>query len=566
MTTTTGRSRSGAKAKRPKNGTKAKQGKPRTKAKRPKPGAKTERHRSATKPGIPSTVIETERPEPTAVATVEPPRPDAAPEAAPPAPDRHAGRWWALVVLAAAQLMVVLDATIVNIALPTAQRDLAFSDSGRQWVVTGYALAFGSLLLLGGRLSDSLGRKKMFLIGLVGFAVASALGGAAQSIELLIAARVLQGAFGAALAPAALSLLSTTFTNPAERGKAFGIFGAISGAGGAVGLLLGGVLTEYASWRWCLYVNLIIAAAAVLGALCKLHEEPARARGRLDLPGVVTAVGGLVALVYGLGNAETAGWSDPKTYGFVSAGVVVLIAFVAIERRVANPLLPLRVVLDRNRGGSYAAIAIAGAAMFGVMLFLTYYLTNVLRFSPVQTGVAFLPMLGGVMLTATTIGSRFTPRIGPRPLVPVGALAAAAAMLYLTRLDLDSSYATGVLPGLILMGLGMGLIFSPTQNTATSGVAHQDAGVASAMINTASQIGGSIGTALLSSFAATAAADYLSGHTPGPRTAALASMSAFNTVFWWAAGLYAACAVASALLFRNGPLTVDPDAAPVIAH
>nr|BFE73086.1 hypothetical protein GCM10020092_063870 [Actinoplanes digitatis] len=213
----------------------------------------------------------------------------------------------------------------------------------------------------------------------------------------------------------------------------------------------------------------------------------------------------------------------------------MLIAFVAIERRVANPLLPLRVVLDRNRGGSYAAIAIAGAAMFGVMLFLTYYLTNALGFSPVQTGLAFLPMLGGVMLTATTIGSRFTPRIGPRPLVPVGALAASAAMLYLTRLDLNSSYVTGVLPGLILMGLGMGLIFSPTQNTATSGIRHQDSGVASAMINTASQIGGSIGTALLSSFAATAAADYLSSHTPGRQTAALASMSGFHTVFWWAA-------------------------------
>lgn len=515
MTTTTGRSRSGAKAKRPKNGTKAKQAKPRTKAKRPKPGVKTERH----KPGIPSVIIKAERPEPSAATRTDPPMPAAEPAAAPVAPDRHAGRWWALVVLAMAQLMVVLDATIVNIALPTAQHELAFSDSGRQWVVTGYALAFGSLLLLGGRLSDSLGRKKMFLIGLVGFAVASALGGAAQGIEMLIAARVLQGAFGAALAPAALSLLSTTFTNPAERGKAFGIFGAISGAGGAVGLLLGGVLTEYASWRWCLYVNLIIAAAAVLGAMFKLHDEPAaaRARGRLDLPGVVTAVGGLVALVYGLGNAETAGWSDPKTYGFVCGGVVVLIAFVAIERRVANPLLPLRVVLDRNRGGSYAAIAIAGAAMFGVMLFLTYYLTNALGFSPVQTGLAFLPMLGGVMLTATTIGSRFTPRIGPRPLVPVGALAASAAMLYLTRLDLNSSYVTGVLPGLILMGLGMGLIFSPTQNTATSGIRHQDSGVASAMINTASQIGGSIGTALLSSFAATAAADYLSSHTPAGR-------------------------------------------------
>ncbi|GAA2523902.1 DHA2 family efflux MFS transporter permease subunit [Winogradskya humida] len=477
------------------------------------------------------------------------------------------GRWWALVVLAMAQLMVVLDATIVNIALPTAQGDLGFSDSGRQWVVTGYALAFGSLLLLGGRLSDSVGRKKMFIIGLIGFALASALGGAANGIEMLIIARVLQGAFGAALAPAALSLLSTTFTEPTERGKAFGIFGAISGAGGAVGLLLGGVLTEYASWRWCLYVNLLFAAAAVLGAIFKLHDEPVQNRDRLDWPGIVTAVGGLVALVYGLGSAESDGWSDPKTFGFIIAGVVILTVFVLIERRVANPLLPLRVVLDRNRGGAYAAVGIAGAGMFGVFLFLTYYLTAVLGFTPIQTGLAFLPMLAGIMLTATTAGSILTPKIGPRPLVPLGALIAAAGMVYLTRINLDSSYVTAVLPGLIVTGLGMGLIFAPTQNAATSGVQHHDAGVASAMINTMQQIGGSIGTALLSSFAATAAANYAIDHAAeGPQAQALAMIHSYHTVFWWSAGFFLLCAVISAVTFRSGPLDVDPDAAPVIAH
>ncbi|MET0423785.1 MAG: DHA2 family efflux MFS transporter permease subunit, partial [Actinoplanes sp.] len=432
--------------------------------------------------------------------------------------------------------------------------------------VTGYALAFGSLLLLGGRLSDTLGRKKMFLIGLVGFALASALGGAANGIEMLIVARVLQGAFGAALAPAALSLLSITFTDPAERGKAFGIFGAISGAGGAVGLLLGGVLTEYASWRWCLYVNLIFAAAAVAGAIVKLRDEPVVNRDRLDWPGVVTAVAGLVALVYGLGNAETDGWTDPMTYGFIAVGVLILAAFVVIERRVAHPLLPLRVVLDRNRGGAYAAVGIAGAGMFGVFLFLTYYLTSVLGFTPVQTGLAFLPMLAGIMLTATTLGSLLTPRIGPRPLVTAGALVAAAGMVYLTRLGLDSTYVTGVLPGLIVTGLGMGLIFAPTQNAATSGVQHHDAGVASAMLNTAQQIGGSIGTALLSSFAASAATDYLAGRAPGPQTAALAALDSYHTVFWWSAGFFLLCAILSAVTFRSGPLAVDPDAAPVIAH
>lgn len=482
----------------------------------------------------------------------------------PPAP--QTGRWWALVVLAMAQLMVVLDATIVNIALPTAQRDLAFTDGGRQWVVTGYALAFGSLLLLGGRLSDLFGRKRMFLVGLIGFALASALGGAAQGLTMLIVARALQGAFGAALAPAALSLLSITFPDPKERGKAFGIYGAISGAGGAVGLLLGGVLTEYASWRWCLYVNLIIAAVAVAGGLLKLRDEPAQRGGRIDVPGAVTAVVGLVALVYGLGNAESDGWTDPMTLGPVTVGVLVLIAFVAIERRVAHPLLPMRVVLDRNRGGSYAAVGIAGAGMFGIFLFLTYYMTSVLHFTPIRTGLAFLPMLAAIMLSATTAGSILTPRVGPRPLVPLGALVAAGGMLFMTRLDLHSTYAAGVLPGLLVIGLGMGLIFAPTQNAATSGVAHTDAGVASAMINTTQQIGGSIGTALLSSFAASSATHFISGQTPTPQLAAQAAIQSYHTVFWLSAGFFLLCAAVSAVLFRTGPLDVDPDAPRAMAH
>ncbi|MFC7535426.1 DHA2 family efflux MFS transporter permease subunit [Actinoplanes sp. GCM10030250] len=476
------------------------------------------------------------------------------------------GRWWALVVLALAQLMVVLDATIVNIALPTAQADLSFDDAGRQWVVTGYALAFGSLLLLGGRLSDFFGRKRMFLIGLVGFALASALGGAAQNLELLIVARALQGAFGAALAPAALSLLSTTFTQPAERGKAFGIFGAISGAGGGMGLLLGGVLTEYVSWRWCLYVNLLIAAIAVVGALTKLRDEPVPAHGKIDIPGTVTAVSGLVALVYGLANAETDGWTAAMTLGPIFAGLALLGLFIGIERRVAHPLLPMRVVLDRNRGGSYASIAIAGAGMFGIFLFLTYYLTAVLGFTPIKTGLAFLPMLGSVMLTATTAGSMLAPKIGPRPLVPVGALVAAGGMLLLTRLDLDSTYAGGVLPGLIIIGLGLGLVFAPTQNAATSGVEHRDAGVASAMINTVQQIGGSIGTALLSSFFATKVADYAAGHAATPQLQLEAQLAGYHTVFWWSAGFFVLAAVVAAVLFRTGPLDVDPDAPPALAH
>ena len=489
-------------------------------------------------------------------------------KAASPAADDAAGsgRWWALVVLAMAQLMVVLDATIVNIALPTAQADLGFSDASRQWVVTGYALAFGSLLLLGGRLSDFFGRKRMFLIGLIGFALASALGGAANGLEMLIVARALQGAFGAALAPAALSLLSTTFTAPADRGKAFGIFGAISGAGGAVGLLVGGVLTEYASWRWCLYVNLIIAVIAVVGALTRLQDEPIAHRNKLDIPGVVTAVAGLVGLVFGLGKAETDGWTAPVTLIPMIAGIVILIAFVVIELRVPHPLLPLRVVLDRNRGGAYASIGIAGAGMFGIFLFLTYYLTQFLGFTPIQTGLAFLPMLAAIMISATTAGSILTPKIGPRPLVPAGALIAAAGMAFMTRLNLDSHYASGVLPGLLIIGLGLGLVFAPTQNAATAGVDHRDAGVASAMINTMQQIGGSIGTALLSSFAASAATHYAAKHTPSALLQAQAQLAAYHTVFWWSCGFFLVAAVVSAGLFRTGPLDLDPDAPKAMAH
>jgi EmrB/QacA subfamily drug resistance transporter len=461
--------------------------------------------------------------------------------------------------------MVVLDATVVNIALPTAQADLGFSDDDRQWVVTGYALVFGSLLLLGGRLSDYLGRKPMFVIGVTGFALASALGGAAQNFPMLLAARALQGAFGAALAPAALALLTTTFTEPRERSKAFGIFGAIAGAGGGVGLLLGGLLTEYASWRWCLYVNLAIAAAVLLGV--RVLRENARApRQRLDLPGALSAVVGLVALVYGLANAETHSWTSASTIVPIVAGLVVLALFVALERRSAHALLPLRVVLDRTRGGAYLTLAIAGIGMFGVFLFLTYYLTGILGFSPVQTGLAFLPMLGVLIVVATLAGSFLVPRVGPRPMVPVGALIAAGGMVLMTGLDLDSSYAGGVLPGLLLIGAGLGLVFAPVQNAATAGVDPADAGVASAMINTVQQVGGSIGTALLSSFAASAASGYAAGRTPSAGLAALAAVHSYQVVFWWSAAFFAAAAVVGGLLFRSGPLQVDPDAAPVLAH
>ena len=477
----------------------------------------------------------------------------------------HERRWLILALLGVAQLMVILDATIVNIALPSAQADLGFGDDERQWIITAYALAFGSLLLLGGRLSDLLGRKWMFIGGLVGFAGASALGGAAQSFEVLVGARALQGVFGAMLAPASLALLTDTFTDPGERAKATGVYGAIAGGGGAIGLLLGGVLTEWASWRWCLYVNLGFALPAALAALSLLHHVPVPAKPRLDIPGVITASAGIFALVYGFSTAETDGWDASITLGSFAAATLLLGAFVALQRRVADPLLPLRVVGDRNRGGAYLAVALAGAGMFGVFLFLTYYLQQTLGFSPVETGLAFLPMIAAIMITATTANARVVPRTGPRPLVPTGMVFAAAALVWFTFLEVDSSYAGGVLPGLIVMGIGFGLVIAPAISSATLGVASGEAGIASAMVNTSQQVGGSVGTALLSTIAATATSNFITGR-PTPAVLAEAAVHGYTTAFWWAAAIFATGAVITALVLPSGVRAADPRGAPTMAH
>jgi EmrB/QacA subfamily drug resistance transporter len=479
---------------------------------------------------------------------------------------QHSRRWWILALLGIAQLMVVLDATIVNIALPSAQEALGFSDDSRQWIVTAYALAFGGLLLIGGRLGDLFGRRRTLIAGLVGFAVASAIGGAAQSFGVLVAARAAQGAFGALLAPAALSLLTTTFTDPNERGKAFGIYGAIAGGGGAVGLLLGGVLTEHLSWRWTLYVNLLFAIPAALGALALLARQARDARPHIDVPGMLTATGGLFALVYGFAQAETHGWGSATTLGFLAGGVALLMAFVAIERRAAHPLLPLRVVLDRNRGGSYLAIGISGAGMFGVFLFLTYYLQQTLGYSPIETGFAFLPMLGAVMLTATMSTAALLPRVGPRPLITLGMLLAAGGMVLLAQLGVDSTYAAHVLPGLLVSGVGIGLVMAPAMNTGTLGVDEGDAGVASATVNTMQQIGGSLGTALLSTLAASAAGSFLAGTPSTAAAAAEAAVHGYTTAFWWAAGIFLAGALVAGVLLRSGAPRVEPGAQPVLVH
>ena len=473
----------------------------------------------------------------------------------------HARRWWILAVLGIAQLMVILDNTIVNIALPTAQHALHFSNADRQWVVTGYSLAFGSLLLLGGRIGDIIGRKRALLIGLIGFAFASALGGASVDFPMLVIARSVQGAFGALLAPSVLALLTTTFTVPAERGKAFAIYGGIAGAGGALGLLLGGILTSYASWRWTLFVNLVFAAIAATGALLWVKSDKATDRDPLDIPGLFLVTGGLFSLVYGLSHAETTAWSNPFTIGFLILGVALLGIFTYFETRTAHPLLPPRVVLNRTRGGSMLAMLFASIGIFGVFLFLTYYMQGTLGFSPVKTGIAFLPMVAALASMAQVSNRVLLPKVGPKIIVPIGLLFGAVAMYMLHLVGLHSSYVSHVLPYLILLGLGFGLSLAPSFSTGTLGLEPHDAGVGSATLNTSQQVGGSIGTALLNTLAASAAASYLVGKVASPANLKAAALHSYTTAFTWSSLIFVAGAVTAGLVLRRGnlsELTVSP--------
>ncbi|MGX4691349.1 MFS transporter [Streptomyces sp. JNUCC 63] len=450
-------------------------------------------------------------------------------------------RWWALVVIALAQLMVVLDATIVNIALPSAQRALHMSDGNRQWVITAYSVAFGGLLLLGGRIADLVGRRRTFVVGLIGFAVASALGGAATSSGMLYGARALQGAFAAVLAPSALSLLTTAFTDPRERGKAFGIYGALAGSGSAIGFIVGGALTEFLNWRWCLYVNVPIAVVTVLGALTLLRDRPGNAGARLDVLGVVLGCGGLVAVVYGVSEAQPRGWTDPLVLILFAGGVVLLAGFVWWQTRAPMPLLPLHVVRDRDRAGCFLTMMLAVIGMFGLFLFMTYYLQGILAYSPLRTGLAFLPLTAAIVVGSTQISARLLQHVAPRTLMVPGMVLAAGGLLLLTRLTVDSQYVSEVLPALLLIGLGMGLTFMPVFATATAGVAPQDSGVTSATVNTSQQVGGSIGTALLNTIATTSGAAYIAAHLRSPadrpRVVPEGIVHGYTVALWWAAGI-----------------------------
>lgn len=478
------------------------------------------------------------------------PRSGAGPMAVPPTP-----RWSVLAVIGAAQLMVVLDITIVNIALPSAQDELGFDIASRQWVITAYSLAFGSLLLLGGRLSDRVGVRRTLIIGLLGFALASALGGAASGFAMLIAARAGQGVFAAILAPAALSTLNITFTRPDDRAKAFAVFSAIAASGAVIGLLLGGAMTEWLSWRWCLYINMALALPAALGAflLIKANAGPTQRRVKLDWPGAAAVTGGLFCLVYGLSHAETDGWSAPLTVVMLAMSAVLIVVFIIVETQVQTPLLPLQIIADRNRGGAYLTIALTFCAMFAAFLFLTYFMQRDLQYSPLATGVAFLPMAVGIGLAAALANTFLMPRVGPRPIIPIGMVVAAAGMAWLGELEVGATYRHDIVGAIVLLGIGMGLAFSPAVATATSGVAIGDAGVASAMVNTSQQIGGTVGTAALSTIFTTALDRYIDSHrSPTPAVAEAAAIHAYTVAFYIASLLFVAGAILTAVILRSG--------------
>ena len=481
-------------------------------------------------------------------------------------------RWKALFVIAMAQLMVVLDASIVNLALPRAKADLGISDANQQWMVTAYTLTFGGFLLLGGRIADTIGRKRAFIIGLIGFAGASALGGIAPNEAMLFAARALQGTFAALLAPAALSLITVTFHEPKERARAFGVYGAIAGGGAAIGLLLGGVLTEYLSWRWCLLVNTPIAILAVLLAIPFVRESKADGGQKYDVAGAITATAGLVSLVYAFTRAapkgihDTSHWTDPWTLFFFGLAALMLISFFVIENRVSHPLVPMRILLNRNRGGAYIISLIVGIGLFAMFLFLGLYMQIVQGYSPIKAGFAFLPFSLGIIAGAG-VASQLLPKLGPKPLMVPGLILGSLGLFWLSRLEADSSYVVHILPAMLLISVGMAFNFIPVSSVALHGIGRQDAGVASALLNTSQQVGGAVGTALLNTVAVAATTAFLADNAAnlGPLAIPVGLTHGYTQSFFVGGCLLLVAAVVTAFMITIGKDAVkEEDDAPVV--
>jgi EmrB/QacA subfamily drug resistance transporter len=478
-----------------------------------------------------------------------------------PGPELDPKRFRALAIIAVAQLMVVLDASVVIIALPSAQRALHISTANRQWMLTAYTLSFAGLLLLGGRIADYFGRKRMFVVSLVGFAAASALGGLAQNSAMLFGARALQGAFAAIMAPAALSLLTVAFTEPKERARAFGVYGGVAGGGAAIGLILGGALTQFASWRWTLLINVPIAIVAAVAALRYVTESRASAKHGYDIPGAVTVTGGLLALVYGFTKAGTDGWTSTTTVTLFAVAAILLVAFVLIEQRVAHPLLPLRVILERNRGGSFLASLLVGVAMLGTFLSLTYYFQGTLHYSALKSGFAFLPFSVGIIAGAG-LASRLLPRLGARVVMTGGLLLATAGLILFSTLDVHSTYIAVVLPAELIVSLGMGLSFVVLSSTALIGVNEADAGVASALVNTTQQTGSSLGAALINTIATSATVSYVAAHGKSVASLTAGSIHGYTTAFTFSAIVLGVAAVSAfVLISRNRPSEAEAELA-----
>ncbi len=463
------------------------------------------------------------------------------------APVADPRRWFALVVIAIAQLMVVLDASIVNIALPHAALPRALGGLGiapknYQWAVTAYTLTFGGFLLLGGRIGDYQGRKKTFMVGLVGFASASLLGGFSVNQQMLFGARALQGIFGALLAPSALSLISVTFTDSRERAKAFGVYGALSGVGAAIGLIAGGLLTQYLSWRWTLFVNAPMAILAVTLAIPNVHESKVDGHPHYDVPGALTATAGMISVVYGVSEASTYGWGSRSSWPFILLGALLLTVFFLIESRKQQPLLPLRLLTDRVRAGAYLTQILVALGLFGMFLFLTFYFQDIHGYSAVKTGLLFLPFSIGVIVSAG-VTSQLLPKFGPRPLATIGTLMAAAGLFWLSFLKYNSPYLAHVLPSQIVMSLGLGITFVSLASTALFNTASRDTGAASAVLNSAQQLGGSFGTSIANTIAVSSTSAFIVANLPSASRSSsliknfLAPVHGYDMAFRFGAGM-----------------------------